>query len=230
VALLVVLLGAVGTPVALHSSAAAAQADTVFRHADHTDLQCVRCHSDGGVHGQTLIRRPSDCRSCHHTGPAASTCATCHREEAGSLRLFRVIRTLAVPGDRESTRTMSFQHAAHVAIDCASCHGAPPDVGATPVECVGCHADHHQGGAECSACHLPGSSAAHPLAAHAGCSGSGCHESDLVAELPRTRASCLVCHQDQRDHRAGAECAGCHLLPAPGPSGTIGLSGFGVRK
>jgi hypothetical protein len=61
----------------------------------------------------------------------------------------------------------------------------------------------------------------HPSArAHVTCSGSGCHQDPPFDNgLPRTRAVCLVCHQDMKDHQPGRVCVDCHTLPSPGGAG-----------
>ena len=85
--------------------------DTVFRHGDHTRYACVRCHSQGAVHGQTLISAPADCRACHHSLPVAQPCSSCHRDEAASSRAFEVLRTLTLPGGATPVRALPFASA-----------------------------------------------------------------------------------------------------------------------
>jgi hypothetical protein len=212
------------------ASAAQAAADTVFRHDDHTRLACARCHSEGAVHGRTLVRTREDCRACHHAAPDAEPCAGCHRDEAASTRLLAIVRTLSLPAGATPTRALPFRHDVHAEVACTTCHGAPPAVRAGPVDCGSCHTDHHRETAQCSSCHTPAPAAAvHPLTVHAGCTGSGCHEDPPVAELPRSRSACLVCHQSQVEHRAGGVCEDCHVLPPLGLSGPLGLARPGTR-
>jgi hypothetical protein len=204
--------------------------DTVFRHADHRGYACVRCHGDGADHGLVLIEAPADCRSCHHALPTAEPCVACHEEDARSDRLFEAVRTLTLPKGATAARALPFRHALHQELACGTCHGEPPARSARGVDCAGCHADHHRDGAECSACHAEPLEAVHPRTVHAGCGGAQCHGDLPFAETPRQRASCLACHRDRADHRAGEECVDCHVMPPAGLRGRVGLAGPGGRR
>jgi hypothetical protein len=203
--------------------------DTVFRHADHREYACTRCHGDDREHGSLLIRSVADCRSCHHALPVATTCTGCHRDDVGSDRLLEVMRTLTLPRGASAARALPFRHALHQAVACSTCHGSPPAVAVQPVDCAGCHADHHTESADCSACHVEAPAAVHPLAVHEGCAGAGCHEDAPLETVPRARAACLVCHREQAEHRRSQECADCHVMP-PAPVEAAALTTRGGRR
>ncbi|MEJ2503170.1 MAG: NapC/NirT family cytochrome c [Gemmatimonadota bacterium] len=194
--------------------------DTVaFWHSQHRGVECTACHSTEQSHGGLTVTSLMDCRSCHHTQPAASNCQTCHA--GGEVRRVNatVRRTLDIrigSLDRP-TRELPFSHEVHQRLDCARCHTDGLTLSAEAVSCDACHEEHHEPDAECMACHERPASDAHDLQVHIGCAGSGCHEAvpSTVAQVPRTRDFCLVCHQDLTDHRPGRNCEDCHTLPQP---------------
>jgi hypothetical protein len=208
---------------AVLSGLAAAEAPQVppdFTHADHEDVQCVTCHTNTSGHGTLAVATIDDCRSCHHSAPLSAPCARCHTTADAPEESFPVVRDLTFSvGTRDQRRTLSFPHDRHADIDCARCHtqgvalAAPADL-----DCAGCHEDHHTAESECASCHLAAPVTAHPpTEAHVTCSGAACHQSVPFETIPRTRAFCLGCHQDQGQHEAPRACAECHALPAPTP-------------
>ena len=95
-----------GLPVSVRAAPRTAPAvDTVFRHAAHADVACVRCHSGGAGHGGLLVRtlalpqgatatralpfrhalhQAVACTSCHGSPPEVRRggvdCAACHAD------------------------------------------------------------------------------------------------------------------------------------------------------
>ena len=188
---------------------------TVFRHADHPDVECSSCHVSTESHGAITVTEIADCRSCHHAGEPAEDCASCHRRPVLAGRgPFSVQQRLAFSVlDQPIQRALPFGHAEHVEPTCATCHQAgltrPPDTGA----CATCHTEHHAVGATCMSCHEQPVASAHTVENHVTCGGSGCHENPAYDAVPRDRQGCLACHQDLVEHRPGQECAECHALP-----------------
>lgn len=188
--------------------------ETVFRHANHRDVECTSCHVSTESHGALTVTEIADCRSCHHTGEPARNCASCHASsvltDLGSYPVpqrlsFSVVET---PVDRD----LPFDHADHPDVDCATCHqeglARPVDTGA----CATCHTEHHEVGVTCMTCHTEPVASAHTIDDHVGCTGVGCHEAPHFEGVPRDRQACLVCHQDLTDHRPEGQCADCHAL------------------
>lgn len=198
-----------------------ADGDTVpFRHSEHTDQECVDCHSTEDAHGTVTVTSIRGCRSCHHEGSTAEPCTRCHdRSELEGAGAYPLSRDLSMSVDTVRGRELPFDHAAHDTVACATCHTDGSKLSAAGVECAECHDEHHGPEVDCAACHREASEETHPLAVHASCTGSGCHD---AAALPVTAASmdrsprnvCLSCHQDLADHRPGERCARCHLMPA----------------
>ncbi len=142
-----------------------------------------------------------DCSRCHehHTWFAAGgDCAACHAPSA------------LVPG-------AVFSHARHTELGCERCHRGAGESGThgelrvwQREDCMACHASHHRPEASCRSCHPAARVAGHTDAAHAGCSGTGCHTTTVLAQLRPTRPVCLVCHQDRVDHEVEDSCVDCH--------------------
>jgi hypothetical protein len=177
-------------------------------HETHAAIACQSCHTApadaAGPPPDTMV-----CRSCHHGAKQRFACTVCHNRLPGPLTVQRQLK-LSV-WSQVRTRSLPFPHTPHAALGCRTCHVDPPLL--TPTRtCGSCHARHHHPGAECSLCHQTPPPTAHDLRAHVSCSGSGCHAESLVKSLPRTRSTCLFCHQDRVDHQPGKECASCHRV------------------
>jgi hypothetical protein len=201
----------------------AAARDLDFRHSEHRDVACSDCHATEPVHGAVTVETIADCRSCHHAAPVARDCVSCHAEgsRSGTGGSLTVSRTLALSvGDRPS-RPLPFDHDVHSGESCSTCHAEGPDRSAEELDCASCHEPHHEASVDCASCHLPAPEGAHRVeTAHVGCAGSGCHEALPFEGVERTRGVCLVCHQDERDHRPGEDCAECHAMTGP-PFGAV---------
>lgn len=222
---LVVVLGAGGGAPAAQAAGsdvrwAPAQQIPDFSHSNHTSVECQSCHTSLETHGELSVTTITDCRSCHHTAPVSTDCSSCHTGADAPDGTFRRTQSVVFSvGTSDPSRVMSFPHARHDDLDCSTCHtegltlDPPPDL-----DCSSCHEDHHTANATCASCHRQAPASAHPAEqAHITCSGSGCHTDVPFASLPRTRAFCLGCHQDQVDHEPGGTCVDCHALPAPLP-------------
>ena len=196
----------------------AVQQDTfAFWHSQHRGVECTACHSMQNSHGAVTVTSIRDCRSCHHTGEVAVNCQSCHSTAEVRRLAVEVRRTMDIQLgslDRPS-RMLPFDHQAHQALDCARCHTDGLVLSATGLDCESCHTEHHQPNTNCMACHAEPAEDAHTVQVHVGCAGSGCHEAvpTPVADVPRTREFCLVCHQGLTDHRPGRNCENCHTLP-----------------
>lgn len=190
-----------------------------FSHDQHGNVDCADCHATGDTHGRTSVTTIEDCRSCHHELPLAASCEQCHTPADSPDETYRRTRPMVLEdvGVNDPARAVSFPHAPHADVDCASCHteGSRLSVPAD-LDCASCHEDHHTPESDCAACHGPAPVSAHPpQEAHVTCSGSGCHTDVPFQSVPRTRAFCLGCHQDLRDHEPEQTCSECHQLPAP---------------
>lgn len=193
----------------------AAQDTTRFRHDDHRTLDCQTCHETGQP---TVTTNPRWCRECHHTGPRSARCETCHQAREYRARQLRATRSLKFSvADSAVRRTLPFRHEPHSELACSRCHTDPPALRATGAACSECHREHHRDEAECTACHVPAPTEAHPPEAHVTCTGSGCHSPAPFPEVPRGRNACLACHGEMSDHRPGRGCADCHVLPPAHP-------------
>lgn len=195
-----------------------------FAHEEHETLECGSCHAQGEEHGSSSVRSVDDCRSCHHTRPVSASCDRCHTPADAPSDVYRVTRSVSFSvGSGDPARVMAFPHQVHGAIDCSSCHTegialAPP----ADLDCQSCHDDHHTAESDCASCHRVAPVSAHPPSeGHVTCSGAGCHERVPFEGVPRTRAFCLGCHQDLRDHEPERTCADCHTLPAPRVGGGV---------
>lgn len=193
--------------------------DTVpFRHAEHTDVACTDCHSTEEGHGTLTVTSIRGCRSCHHSGSTAEPCARCHeRSELRDAGSYPVSSDLEMSVDTVRGRDLPFAHAPHLELECTECHADGTALSSAGVRCAECHEEHHGAEVRCASCHREAPEDAHPLAVHASCTGSGCHEASTLPVTTRTMARsprnvCLACHQDLEDHRPGERCARCHLL------------------
>jgi hypothetical protein len=191
-----------------------------FTHADHETVDCARCHTSTVGHGVVSVTTIQDCRSCHHNPPVSTSCARCHAAPDGPTDAYRTVRSVSFSvGTQDPRRVMTFPHGEHNRIDCARCHTqglslAPP----ASLDCASCHRDHHTAESDCASCHRVAPVQAHPPSqAHVTCSGAACHQQVPFETVPRTRAFCLGCHQNMRQHEAPRPCAECHTLPAPLP-------------
>jgi hypothetical protein len=193
--------------------------DLTFRHRQHAQVECQACHSSERAHGRTFVAGLRDCRSCHHTQPLASNCASCHspREVASLDRWVTRTMDIQVGSLNQPRRLLPFDHVAHERIQCTACHTGGLSLSAAATDCSSCHAAHHQPNVTCMDCHRQPAPDAHTRDAHLGCAGSGCHLAapPSVRDVPRTRQFCLSCHQDLVDHRPEGNCAECHVLPRP---------------
>lgn len=191
-----------------------------FLHSQHRDVDCASCHASEPVHGAVTVTTVADCRSCHHSAPVASDCAACHAEPGGSGDLLQVARTLSLSVGERPGRLLPFDHEVHAGETCSTCHADEPNQSAAQTDCASCHQPHHDASVDCASCHVPAAPGAHTVeTAHLGCGGAGCHTDVPFEEVERTRTVCLVCHQDQRDHRPEGDCAECHALLGPGFTG-----------
>jgi Ni/Fe-hydrogenase subunit HybB-like protein/Fe-S-cluster-containing dehydrogenase component len=192
-------------------------ASVTFRHSQHTNVECSACHSTAQRHGATTVKGVQDCRSCHHTTRAAADCVSCHRVEElrqVSSTVQRVFN-ITLGSLNRPTRTVPFEHAAHLTADCRTCHTGGKAMTPTAANCNSCHEQHHRPTANCNSCHQQAPKEAHTREAHLGCGGVGCHDAAPAAirEAPRTRSLCLSCHVDQAvDHKPGT-CSDCHRMP-----------------
>jgi hypothetical protein len=176
-------------------------------HGAHGRLGCVECHaaSDQATRANLSQR---ECMACHHSAERQATCARCH-DPSGLRNVEQSVHLGVWPSAR--ARRLPFDHAWHVSEDCVACHESGPTLTPNPT-CASCHDDHHRPDARCMTCHEPPETGAHPLTAHLGCSGTGCHAEPALAAMAQTRTVCLVCHQDQEEHEPGEQCAECHQV------------------
>jgi hypothetical protein len=115
-------------------------------------------------------------------------------------------------GRRTLDRQVRFEHGVHRSVGCAQCHTRGLSM---PVErtCASCHQNHHTATATCVTCHNQPNRASHTVQVHTqSCAGSSCHESASYGAMTQGRNTCLVCHQDQTEHRPGQACAACHRV------------------
>ncbi|HWP03333.1 MAG TPA: hypothetical protein VNL96_07745 [Gemmatimonadaceae bacterium] len=192
-----------------------AASDTArFRHAEHASLSCTSCHSTTMAHG-ALLPQARDCQGCHHAGDALGReCTRCHSaSELAPARTVSVVLAMAVWRDTR-TRSLPFAHERHGRPTCSECHAAGRDRAVTK-SCASCHQEHHGNASDCTACHGD-SRALHDRDLHSsGCTAAGCHSSERSAAVSPSRAVCLACHAEQREHKASKECGQCHMVAWP---------------
>lgn len=187
------------------------QQESKFEHKRHESLKCTTCHDTQAGRGMLKVSVARDCQGCHHGNTAtARECSRCHTsDEIRPVRQVTTTVALSVVAQPRQ-KALPFAHERHSRLECASCH---TDSRQRVVErtCASCHSDHHTADRDCASCH-PASRETHTREVHAtGCAASGCHYREKSAAVTPVRATCLACHGEQRDHKAGKECAGCHL-------------------
>ena len=189
-----------------------------FSHGDHRGTPCSTCHSSRVQHGQLLIRSVADCERCHHSGPDRAQCSTCH--DVGALQRTtlptrRTLHLVAGPGGGATvTRELPFPHQRHANVACIRCHTNPVTRAPDGAQCADCHAQHHTAAADCTACHGAANALAlHKVTDHPNCASASCHGA-RAANLPDSRAMCLVCHTAQVRHVPGRQCDQCHQVLA----------------
>ncbi len=186
-----------------------------FRHSEHASVECADCHESTQAHGTITVTTVTDCRSCHHTDRTVSAdgCAACHERAEASAEPYAVRTSFALSTGAERSRALPFEHAPHESLDCAQCHTEGLELSAAAADCASCHEEHHVPETTCRSCHVEAPEGSHVIeTAHVTCSGAGCHQDGPFEAPPRNREVCLVCHQDQVDHRPDGDCAECHAL------------------
>jgi hypothetical protein len=177
-------------------------------HATHTTIACRECHASAPAGSTPRAMTKAECLGCHHGAQQRVSCTTCHAPVAPRS----VTRTFQLSvWDAPRATTLPFDHARHVSVTCASCHQTPPFLPPDRA-CGSCHERHHRPDAVCASCHAAPPAGVHDVRVHASCSGSGCHAASVVADLPRSRQECSVCHRDRADHYPDRDCAPCHRL------------------
>jgi hypothetical protein len=185
--------------------------DRPFRHGEHQGVRCGDCHRADERHRATRRWAARDCAACHHGEAAVAGCTSCHQPAAfAAPRWTTTAMSLSVWSDPR-VRSVAFDHGRHAAVGCLDCHRGGMDL--PPQDCATCHVDHHRPEAQCAHCHRAPDSAVHPMAAHATCTGAGCHAVEVTTRPMLSRQFCLVCHDDQSDHRPGRVCVDCHIKP-----------------
>jgi hypothetical protein len=162
-------------------------------HPRKEHLECTRCHEPHSGTPRALV---DSCGSCHKqqeksTVEAHRACLTCHTpHEGGKL-------TAATCVGCHTTQTK--QNHGEIAGGCTQCHGIHADKGvrATPA-CTSCH----------TPAKLPG---LHAVEQHQEC--NKCHVDAHNTGPWSARATCINCHQEQKNHVPEAQlCQGCHVF------------------
>jgi len=195
--------------------------ETTFDHAltdfllsgKHEEASCDSCHSNGDKHRDA----PSQCVDCHgednvHGESMGDNCGDCHSSNEWT----------DVEYDHDTTGYSLVGK--HLEAACLDCH-ADHTFLQSPQTCYGCHEadDAHDGrsGTECDNCHSPTSwtdtSFNHNRDTdfalqftHAELTCGDCHSDDPFAdELP---VECISCHleDDNHDGHFGEQCGTCH--------------------
>jgi len=164
-------------------------------------------------HGELLVRSVADCQRCHHSGPERVVCATCHDVAALQRATLQTLQTFSVTAKHGTeTRRLPFEHARHQSFPCVQCHTNTVSRAPDGASCATCHASHHAAEANCVTCHAATRPiAVHKAADHPNC--VNCHGT-RAADLPATRAMCLMCHTAQARHVPGKPCEQCHKVLA----------------
>jgi hypothetical protein len=185
-----------------------------FEHARHENLPCLGCHGSGAAHRTTRVRTPGDCATCHHDPVRSLECTRCHRPD-GIPATRTVQLTMRIVGESRG-RDVTFRHDVHIAttagLGCKDCHVAEVTL-ARKRECSSCHSSHHSDRTDCTNCHLPPKRGVHDASVHLTCAGSQCHALGRAPTPTLSRATCLFCHADRRNHEPGGSCAACHRIP-----------------
>jgi hypothetical protein len=190
--------------------------DRPFRHTEHRSVTCGDCHRADERHRATRRWTARDCAACHHGQASALLgCTSCHeRATFAAPRWTATPMGLSVWAETR-LRDVMFEHDRHTAVGCLDCHRSGMNL--PPESCSTCHTDHHRPEAQCAHCHRAPDAAVHDLAAHATCTGAGCHAAEVTTRPMLSRQFCLVCHDDQREHRPGRVCVDCHIKPTHPP-------------
>lgn len=194
------------------SAVLASRLQDPFRHETHRSVACIDCHTSREAHGSLAVKTPADCMACHHDPARTPNCTACHGARTLTSAYPRATTMRLSIWDAPRERTLAFDHRDHPALACARCHATPLTLAVTTA-CTDCHSDHHRPETDCAGCHTRPPTTAHTVDVHTqGCAGSGCHGPAGPARLVTTRGFCLGCHQDQRRHQVGKNCADCHLV------------------
>ena len=182
-----------------------------FNHLDHRDVACTDCHTSRETHGQVTLATAVACQQCHHTRPVVNRgCARCHGLAELSTAVSTTIRMETAR--RAFDREVRFDHDDHADVACSECHAQGTSMRVERT-CASCHQNHHTATASCVSCHNEPNRPAHTIEVHRrSCAGSTCHEAASYGAMTEGRNTCLVCHQDQTDHRPGQACAACHRV------------------
>jgi len=171
-------------------------------HLERANLDCAFCHTPMEQHGGMKLEGVASCNDCHHNRSSGASCSVCHEGGIGA------------PQDIIAHEVGDFDHARHggSGIPCTTCH-AGSTMTAASVDCVACHAVHHQPESGCVACHRVGTTPEHPMDIHvAGC--QACHGENSVWIDRWTRETCSVCHTGREEHYPDRPCAVCHIVPS----------------
>ncbi len=217
-----VLFGATGATAQIFGASDSAKL-ALFRHETHREVDCQACHDTPMGDEEHPDLTLTDCQSCHHADPANNVCQRCHAPADARVIALEMTRTLDIEigSIDRPTRELPMRHSSHEDVRCQSCHSEGVGLSAVNVDCASCHESHHHPTTRCRDCHEAPAASAHNKQVHLGCGGAGCHEnaSANIKMVPRTRAFCLVCHDEMSYHKPGEACASCHRLPPPRPAG-----------
>lgn len=194
----------------------AQQLPLTFSHARHLarGAACATCHPDATTSRSAvdnLIPTEAACRACHPidrstpervvAGAPPATCATCHPGYAPGAVVARVVL---------APSPLKFDHAAHRATPCATCHGDLRKVDLattqhlpTMATCLTCHRDGRDA-RRCADCHL---------ARRGGLLETAFAHGALVPThdgLGDAHGLDFKNHHAQEARRIGATCAACH--------------------